>query len=219
MNRTALARKNMLDCQLATNGITDPDVLEVFAKVPREMFLPEDRRGIAYLDEDIVLGDGVFCLEPVVHARMVQAVDPQKKDAVLNIGDTTGYSSAILSDLVLTVVALESKQGALDPALHIWDELNYCNIAVVKGKETKGSPEHAPYDLIFINGSVAAVPENLLEQLGPGGRLAAVVKKPGETGRITVIEKIAEGRYSTRALYDAASPYVRGFEPAKTFVF
>lgn len=219
MNKTAQARKNMLDCQLATSGITDPDVLEVFAKVPRELFLPEDRRATAYMDEDIILSEGVFCMEPVVHARMVQAVAPRKTDAVLNIGDMTGYSSAILSDLVLTVVALEPKAGALDYARHVWDELNYCNVAVVKGKEVKGSPEHAPYDFIFINGAVAAIPDELLAQLGVGGRLVAVVRKPGDAGRITVVEKIGEEKYSSRILFDAATPYVRGFEPVSTFVF
>jgi len=219
MNKTALARKNMLDCQLATNGIVMSDVLDVFGRVPREMFLPEDRRSTAYLDEDIILADGVFCMEPVVHARMVQAAQPRKSDAVLNIGDMTGYSSAILSDLVLTVVTLEPKAGALDYARGVWDDLNYCNVAVVKGGSAKGSPEHAPYDVIFINGAAASIPDELLEQLGPAGRLVAVVKKPGETGKITVIEKIADGKFSTRALFDATTPYVRGFEPTPTFIF
>lgn len=219
MIKAATARKNMLDCQLATSGIIDQDVLEVFAKVPREMFLPEDRRATAYLDEDIVLGDGIFCMEPVVHARMVQAARPRKTDAILNIGDMTGYSSAILSDLVLTVVTLEPRAGALDYARNVWDELNYCNIAAVRGKETQGSPEHAPYDIIFINGAVGAIPDNLLGQLGAGGRLVAVVRKPGDAGRITVVEKIGEGKYSSNIIGDAATPYVRGFEPVQTFIF
>lgn len=220
MQNFAQARKNMLDCQLATNGIVMEDVLEIFGKVPREQFLPQNRQKTAYVDEDLPVGDGKFCMEPVIHARMVQAAAPTKDDAVLNIGDMTGYSSAILSELVSTVVALESVTGTLDQARGVWDELGFCNIAVVQGAALRGSPDHAPYNLIFINGAVADVPPGLLEQLAPQGRLITVVKKAGQTiGCITVIEKIADGKFSTSNLYDAATPYVPGFQPGSQFVF
>ncbi len=220
MHNFAQARKNMLDCQLATNGIIEPGVLDVFKSVPRELFLPEDKRGAAYVDEDILLAPGAFCMEPVVHARMVQAANPGIDDAVLNIGDVTGYSSAILSGLVSTVVALESKVGTLDKARGVWDAHDYCNVAVVKGAEAEGSKEHAPYDLIFINGAVAEIPQNLLEQLGEKGRLVTVVKKPGHVmGCITVAERVDGENFSTRTLFDAATPYVSGLEPASNFSF
>ncbi len=220
MQNYVQARKNMLDCQLAPNGIVMPDILEVFNKVPRERFLPENRQGTAYLDEDLLLDEGCFCMEPVVHARMVQAATPDEEHSVLNIGDVTGYSSAILSDLVSTVVTLESTAGTLERARSIWDELDYCNIAVVKGTEKQGIKKHAPYDLIFINGAVAEIPDKLLEQLDSKGRLVAVVKKPGETvGRITVVEKDDNGKFSTGILFDASTPYASGFEPVPAFAF
>lgn len=220
MQNQAMARKNMLDCQLATNGITSPEVLEVFSRLPRELFLPKDWRGNAYIDEDLPLQNGCFCMEPVIHARMVQAAQPGKSHAVLNIGDTTGYASAVLSDLVSTVVALESRVGALDHARPVWDDLGCCNIAVVRGKDHEGSPDHAPYDLIFLNGAVPALPEALLSQLADKGRLVTVLKKPGSAmGSITVIEKIGEGKFSTTTLFDAATPYLPGFAPETAFIF
>lgn len=220
MHHYEQARRNMLDCQLLTNGIIAEDVIEAFGNLPRELFLPENKRGMAYIDEDLPLDNGMFCMEPVIHARMVQAVEPDANDSVLNIGDMTGYSSAILSDLVSTVVTLESKTGSLDQARGVWDELGCCNIAVVSGAAQRGSPEHAPYDLIFINGAVCGVPDVLLEQLAPKGRLVSVIKQsPQATGCITIIEKITDGKFSTSSLFDAATPYVPGFEPTSEFIF
>ncbi|MCB9991812.1 MAG: protein-L-isoaspartate O-methyltransferase [Rhodospirillales bacterium] len=220
MTQYAQARKNMLDCQLAPNGITEQAVLDAFETVPRELFLPESRRNVAYLDEDLPLDNGSFFMEPVVFARMVQAARPGSDDTVLNIGDITGYSSAILSNLVSTVVALEPKPGTFDPARKIWDEMNYCNIAVVKGEAASGSPEHAPYSVIFVNGAVAEIPQGLLDQLAVHGHLVAVVReKESGMGCITVIEKEGDNHFSTARLYDAATPYAQGFEPAQDFVF
>lgn len=220
MKNCAEARKNMIDCQLEPNGITSRAVLEAFNIVPRELFLPKNKQGVAYLDEDIVLDKGKFCMEPVVLARMVQAARPGPDDAVLNIGDVTGYSSAIFSSLVSTVVTLESELGTLDEARKIWDKCDFCNIAVVKGKEPEGAPQHAPYNLIFLNGAVAEVPESLLEQLADGARIVAVLREnPQGFGRITVFEKVGERNYSSRRLYDAATPYIKGLEPGPCFVF
>ncbi len=215
----------MIDCQLATNGITAARVIDMFAEVPREAFLPEALRHIAYIDEDLPLaGDGVggvgTMIEPVIHARMVQAAVPEATDSILNIGDETGYSSAILSGLVSTVVVLEPRTGCLDQARRVWDEHGYCNIAVINGVAKEGSAEHAPYDIIVLNGAVPVIPDVLLNQLTVGGRLVCVVKKPGMPGgSITVVEKVGDGRFSRRAIFDAATPYIPGFEPEPAFTF
>ena len=79
------ARTNMLDSQIHTSGVVNPDILEAFQNIPREMFVPEAMRGVAYNDEDITLGHGRYLLEPVVHARMLQALDPKKDDVVLDV--------------------------------------------------------------------------------------------------------------------------------------
>lgn len=214
------ARKNMRECQLATSGIVTPAILDAFGKIPRELFLPESCAAAAYCDDDIALPGGAVMMEPLAHARMVQAAAPHSGDAVLNIGDMTGYSSAIFSELVSTVVTLESRIGILDRARRVWDDLGCCNIAVVRGRDPAGSPEHAPYDVIFINGAVADIPAGLLDQLACGGRLVAVVKKLGSAvGGIVVTQKAADGVFSTLNVHDTAVPYVPGFEPAETFIF
>jgi len=215
------ARQNMVKCQLNTNGVMAPRVLEVFGTVPREQFIPADKQAAAYIDEDVRLDNqGSFLLEPLICARMVQALEPGAEDNVLNIGDVTGYSSAILSNLVSTVVALEQQPGALDQARAVWDRQGLCNIAVIKGDMERGSPEHAPYDLIFLNDAVAELPQTLLDQLAPGGRLVAVVKENNNPmGQIVLCKRLESGNIATRRLYDAATPYLKGFEPKPRFVF
>ena len=210
----------MVNCQLMTNGITDEALLSAFRRMPREKFLPAGQDGCAYIDEDILLGNSDFLMEPVVFAKMLQAVDLKPRETVLNIGDATGYSSAILSGLATTVVALENRKGQLKQAEDLWIALDCCNIAAVPGENAKGSPQHAPYDVIFINGSVARAPEELLGQLKEGGRLVAVVRESERTpGMVTVFEKLRHVGCSAHRLFNASTPYVKGFDPETCFVF
>jgi protein-L-isoaspartate(D-aspartate) O-methyltransferase len=216
-------RKNMLDCQLLTNGITDERVQAAFMATPREVFLPEEKRGFAYIDEDIALDEGAFLMEPMTHARLVQYAGLSADDVVLNIGDFTGYASAILSQLVSTVITLEPKAGMLDHARQVWSDLGCCNVALVNGSThvaSEGVPEHAPYSVIMVHGATCDISDSLLDQLQDGGRLIAV-ECAGENmpGNITIVEKVADGKYSRRTVKNASVPFVPGMEPKPGFVF
>ena len=220
MSDYAKARINMVECQLRTNGITTPDVLDCFSTVPREAFLTGDQKKNAYVDDDLSLPGSGFLMEPLVFAHMVEAAASASEDTVLNIGDVTGYSSAILARMVKKVAALEAKPGALMAAQAQWSALGYGNIVTVSGAAPGGCPAQGPFNLIVINGAVGAVPDNLLAQLANGGRLVAVVRPQGrKAGAVTVIEKDGEGIYSRRALSDATVPYLSGFEPPPGFNF
>src|ERR1700761_8590556 len=105
MSDYAKARINMVECQLRTNGIITPDILDSFSIVPREAFLTGDLKKNAYVDDDLPLPGTGFLMEPLVFAHMVEAAAPVSADTVLNIGDVTGYSSAILARMVNKVVA------------------------------------------------------------------------------------------------------------------
>lgn len=134
------------------------------------------------------------------------------------------FSAALLREKFVIIDAqpadLAEAEPLIDRARRVWDDLGCCNIAVVRGRDPAGSPEHAPYDVIFINGAVADIPAGLLDQLACGGRLVAVVKKPGSAvGGIVVTQKAADGVFSTLNVHDTAVPYAPGFEPAETFVF
>lgn len=210
----------MVERQIHTAGVNDPHILDAYRNIPREAFVPEGLKHIAYMDEDLLLGDGRFLLEPITHARMVQALAPASEHVILDVGGVTGYSAAILSGLVTTVIALEQQKTCLDRAAKIWEGLEICNVAGVKGCLSAGYPENAPYDLVFMNGAVSEMPEKLVEQLTPGGRLITILRKPEfKIGQVTLVKNMGKNEYSTHCLFEAGCPYLPGFEPQPQFVF
>lgn len=216
----AQARQSMVESQINPMGVTSEAILAAFKTVPREEFVPENQTGICYCDEDIEIAKNRYLMEPSVLARLVQAVEPKLDDVALTIGSGIGYNAAILAQLVSTVVALEEDQKLIDQAQASWDRLTYCNIAGVKGDIVKGAPNNAPYDIIIINGAVSQIPQALKEQLCVGGCLATLVKKTSQSvAKATLVQHVKEGVFSDRVLFDAGTPYLKGFEPKKEFIF
>lgn len=216
------ARRNMVDCQIKTNGVTDARIIDAFLETPREKFVSEELASIAYTDEDIKLGTdkNAFLMAPSVFAKMLQECNVESADIVLNIGDDTGYSTAVLSRLVTTVVVIEQTPGHFDRARQLWSDMGLCNIAIVKGTPDSGGLDHAPYSLVLMNGSVSRVPESLIAQLTDGGRLCAILREnPQKAGCVIITERIGEDDRSTRQVFDASTPYLASFEPEESFVF
>src|SRR3546814_7419678 len=118
----AAARENMIEGQLRPNKVTDEAILSAMGTVPRERFLPNGKRAVAYVDEDIGLGQGRFLMEPIVLARLIQAAGVEPDDLVLDIGCGTGYSAAILALLANTVIALECDERLARQATEILAE-------------------------------------------------------------------------------------------------
>lgn len=215
-----IARTNMVDCQIQTMGVADPDILEAFATVPRELFVPKASQKIAYIDEDLIIDNDRFLLEPSTHARMLEAIAPKPDDVAMDVSNTNGYSAALLSSLVTTVVCVDSKKSVLDKINESWSQIDVCNVAGFKGTLSKGCPDHAPYDLIFVGGAVAEMPEELIKQLSENGRLITIIKKPGEVmGQVTLIQSLGEKGFSSYTLFEAGAPYLPGFEPKPAFNF
>lgn len=214
------ARQCMVDSQIHPMGVVSEPLLDAFKAVPREEFVSEGQEGICYADEDLKISSDRYLMEPSVLARLIQAAEPTNDDVALSIGSGIGYNAAILSHLVSTVVALEEDQQLIDQAQASWDELTYCNIAGIKGALTEGAPDNAPYDIIIINGAVYEIPEALKKQLGVGGRLIALVKKAEQNvAKATLVQHVEKGEFSEKILFDAGTPYLKGFEPTKEFVF
>jgi protein-L-isoaspartate(D-aspartate) O-methyltransferase len=214
----ATARSNMVESQLRTNRVTDPSLLDAFETIPRELFVPEPLRGIAYVDEDVALGGGRFVMEPRVLARLLQAAQPGPADMALDLGCGSGYATAILSRLVATVVALEDNAALAAAANRTLAELEIDNAVVVEGRLSEGHPKQAPYNVILLGGAVAEVPVAIADQLAEGGRLVTVVSAGPGLGRATLMRRDG-GVISSRVLYDAALPVLPGFEAEPGFVF
>lgn len=211
------ARINMTQSQIQPSGVFNARILDAFSDIPRERFLPKEKQTLAYADQDLSFQNaGRFLLKPQVHARLLEFAAPEKEDVVLDIGCMTGYSSVLLSRLCETVVALEEEREALDLAQDLWKDMTESNIIPVNGLLYKGVPEHAPYSLIILNGSVSKVPQILLDQLDNNGRLLTVqVATDAKFGQAVMVSKTG----SVRFLFDAYAPPLPGFSQKYPFLF
>ncbi len=211
------ARRNMIESQLRTNRIIDEPLLAVMAEVPRERFVPEALQGIAYVDEDLAIGNGRYIMEPMILATMIQEAEVRRSDVVLDIASGSGYAVAILAQLAGTVFALESDAALAAQAAELYAELAPDNVVAIEGPLAEGCAEHAPFDVILVEGAIERLPEAILGQLGEGGRLVAVIRENG-VGRVTVIHK-SGGHYSRRTIRDANVPLLEAFRRPPEFVF
>ncbi|MBM3532142.1 MAG: protein-L-isoaspartate O-methyltransferase [Alphaproteobacteria bacterium] len=213
----AAARRHMVDGQLRPNRVTSTGLLDAMGEVPRELFVPAGSRSIAYVDEDLALGNGRFLIEPLTFARLVQAAAPQRYDTALDVGGATGYSSAVLARLCASVVSLEHDKVLGDLAVAALRQLGIDTVEQVSGPLAEGHLKRAPYNVILINGAVDEAPAALLGQLAEGGRLASVIGT-GPVGRATLFTK-RRGVASPRVLFDAVVPPLKDFAREPSFVF
>jgi protein-L-isoaspartate(D-aspartate) O-methyltransferase len=217
MTDFAAARKQMVDAQLLPNKVTDARLIEAMGAVPRELFLPEALRGVAYVDEDVQVAPGRYVIEPMVFARLLQAAAIRSTDAVLDVGCATGYSAAVLSRLAGVVVAVEEDAALAAQASANLAAADAENAAVTTTALNGGYPVQAPYDVIVLEGAVEDVPAALFDQLAEGGRLAAVIAGRG-IGKATLYTRTG-GVIGHRQLFDAGLPPLPGFAREAGFVF
>ena len=219
MTDFALARRNMVDGQLRPNRVTNASLLSAVSELPRERFLPETLRSVAYADDDVPLGDGRFLMEPMVLARLIQALQVQPGDKALIVASGRGYGAALLSRLVKSVVAVESDAALAGSAEQTIKDLGIVNIKQTVAKLENGATADAPFDAILIEGAVHEIPRTILDQLAEGGRLTTVRAAP--TGVLGVAELVVKegGVASGRPLFDAGTPALPGFAPTPRFTF
>jgi protein-L-isoaspartate(D-aspartate) O-methyltransferase len=216
-------RQSMVDSQIRPNDVTDPRVIAAMLDLPRERFVPPARAELAYLDDDLIVGEAIdggaprFLVEPMILAKLIQALDISGTDRVLDVGCATGYSTALLSKLAGSVVGLESDAGVASTARSTLSGLVIGGVQIVVGNLTEGVAAAGPFDAILINGAVEVVPDALVEQLKEGGRLVAVVRS-GPLGRAT-LHTLTGGAVSSRPLFDATIPSLPGFAAPRAFVF
>jgi protein-L-isoaspartate(D-aspartate) O-methyltransferase len=217
MQDNATARVNMVNNQLLTNKLTDDRIAQALLSVPRENFVPKDLRGVAYMDEDIPLGNGRFLMEPMIFARMLQAATIGPRDVVLDVACADGYSTAVLAQLAAAVVGLEVDDAAVAGAEQRLAALNIDNAAVVAGELIMGCGDQGPYDVIFINGAVGELPPAYADQLAEGGRLVVVERQGLDSRAVLYLNR--DGMLSRRELFDAMIPILPGFQLADAFHF
>jgi protein-L-isoaspartate(D-aspartate) O-methyltransferase len=212
------ARLNMVEGQIRPNKVTDQRVVDAFLAVPRDQFVPEGLRGVAYVDKSIPVTRSRYLLEPMVLARLLNDAKIESTDIVLDVGTGTGYSAAVIGRLAATVVALESDSELAALANQAMQTQGVDNAAVMHGPLNAGWAKQAPYNVIIVQGAVAAVPPALLDQLAEGGRLLAVVLPESGQGVARLYLKTG-GQVSSRILFDASAALLPGFEAKADFQF
>jgi protein-L-isoaspartate(D-aspartate) O-methyltransferase len=212
----ALARDNMVDGQIRTADVTDSALIAALRTVPREGFVPAELRSLAYMGDALQAAPGRCLLDPRVFAKLAVAADIGPGDKLLDVGGGTGYSAAVLSRIAGSVVALEEPMIA--PLAHEYlADAGVRGVEIVAGPLAPGWPKGAPYDVIFLNGSVAVSPDALLAQLALGGRLVGVVTDSG-IGKAHIFVKTSAG-VSSRVAFDASVDPLPGFAGTPQFAF
>jgi protein-L-isoaspartate(D-aspartate) O-methyltransferase len=188
----------MVDEQLRSRDITDPRVLEAMGQVARERFAPPEMESQAYDDYPLPIGLGQTISQPYVVALMTQLAQPTAASRALEVGVGSGYQAAILANLCKEVYGIEILQPLADGARARLAALGYKNVTVRCGDGYRGWPEHAPFDVILVTAAPDHVPQPLLEQLAPGGRLVIPVGRGLQD--LLVIEKRPDGSLDRRSV-------------------
>ena len=215
MTDYATRRTMMVDTQIRPSDVTKFPIISAMLSVPRENFVPRDKREAAYMGDNIDLGGNRTILDPRTFAKMLDTLDIQPTDFVLDIGMGLGYSAAVLSQLAEAVVAVEDDQTHFDEASEALGDFGADNVIPHLGELAEGAAEHGPYDVILIQGAVEHVPDAVLAQLKDGGKLACLCAE-GALGTVKIGYKL-DGRMDWRASFNAGAPTLDGFQRHRAF--
>ncbi|MEL7152100.1 MAG: protein-L-isoaspartate O-methyltransferase [Pseudomonadota bacterium] len=208
-------RTTMVDTQVRPSDVTKFPIIDAMLTIPREQFVPADKRELAYVGEHVPLGEGRFVLEPRLLAKMLEAANIQNDDLVLDVGSGLGYSAALAAHIADAVIALEDSAERVAEAENALGEVGIDNVAVVEAALSEGVVKSAPYDVIMIQGGVEHVPDTLTAQLKDGGRIVAIFLD-GALGMVRVGHAI-DGAINWRFAFNGTAPLLSGFEKVETF--
>lgn len=211
----ASRRTMMVDTQVRPSDVTKFPIIDAMLSVPREQYVPAEKRPAAYMGGDVDLGEGRVLLDPRVFAKMLDALDIQPDEVVLDVGCALGYSTAVLASLAEFVVAVEENALWAEEAQGTLSAQNVDNAAVFEGALTEGVAKSGPYHVIILQGGIEALPKALDDQLQEGGRVCAIFMDGG-LGVVRIGVKIG-GRLNWRDLFNATAPVLPSCTTPKIF--
>ena len=191
-SRFVRARERMVQRHLGGRDIDDPKVLEVMGRVPRQRFVPAGRQSYAYDDNPLLIGHDQTISQPYIVALMTQLAKPKPKSRALDIGTGSGYQAAVLAEICKEVYSIEIVKPLAEEARRRLKELGYKNITVRHGDGYRGWPEKAPFDVIIVAAAPDHVPQPLVDQLAPGGKMVIPVGRYYQ--QLIVIERDKDGK-------------------------
>ncbi len=195
------ARYNMIEQQIRPWDVLDQNILDLFEKVPRENFVPEDFRRLAYADIAIPLGHGQVMMHPKVEARMLQALSLHPTDKVLEVGTGSGYVTALLAAAVCHVYSVEIFADLQQQAGERLARHDIGNVTLEEGNGAMGWDRHGLYDVIAVTGSLPELPESFQSSLNRGGRLFAIVGQAPVMEAI-LITRVGDEKFSHEILFE-----------------
>ena len=213
-----IARQNMLEQQIRPWEVLDERVLNLLARSPRENYVPEKYRLLAFADLNVPLGRGQVMMSPKLEARLLQELELDPKDAVLEIGTGTGYMTSLLASLGRHVYSVEiipefSRHAESKLAGHGIE-----NITLAVGDGAQGWDRHGPYDAIIVTGSMPVLPNTIRESLAPDGRLVVVVgQSPAMEAKL--IRRMRPDGWSETSLFETVLPPLINAKTPSKFVF
>lgn len=209
------ARHNMVEQQIRPWDVLDQDVLDLLYAVPREDFVPAEYRALAFTDMEIPLGAGEKMWAPRLEARVLQELAVKKSDRVLEVGTGSGYLCTLCAHRAAQVYSVEIR-----PELAAFGKANIArhgvdNVTLALADGARGHSQWAPYDVIVLTGSTPILPQPLLDQLAPGGRLFAVT---GDAPIMSaqIVTCVAPGAYATADIFETVlAPLVNAAQPSR----
>lgn len=211
----AARRTMMVDTQVRPSDVTKFPVIEAMLAIPREEFVPDARRAVAYSGENLDLGHGRVMLEPRTLAKLIDGMDLTPADLVLDLGSGYGYSAAVIARMTEAVVALEEHPDMATEAEARLAQMGVDNVAVVQGPLAQGWAAQGPYDAILVEGAIEALPAAVADQLREGGRIGAVFAE-GALGVARIGHKL-NGQITWRYAFNASAPLLPGFAAKREF--
>jgi len=212
------AREIMVDSQIRPNDVTEPAIVSAFLRTPREVFVPNSRKSVAYSELEIETSPGRALWTSRDTAKLIKLAGIRTTDVVLVVGAGAGYEAALISHLADTVIALEETAPLVDAMSQRFGAIGIDRVAAVEGPLAYGLPEQAPFDVIYVAGMIETVPDAWAGQLREGGRLAAVIAEAGGIGRGKVFTKAGKS-LSAREGFDACPPRFSAFDRKPSFSF
>jgi protein-L-isoaspartate(D-aspartate) O-methyltransferase len=194
----ARRRATMVETQIAARGVRDPRVLAAMRKVPRHLFVDPPERARAYEDHPLPIAENQTISQPYIVALMTELLGLPEKARVLEIGTGSGYQSAVLGEIAAEVYSIEILPELARKAARTLAEVGYTNVTVREGDGYRGWPEHAPFDGIIVTAAPESIPQPLIDQLAPGGKM--VIPVGGFFQELKVFTRGADGRVSEQSI-------------------
>ena len=212
------ARFNMIEQQIRPWDVLDAGVLSLLAMVRREDFVPPAYKALAFVDSEVPLPGGQHMLAPRVEARLLQEAHVLRHERVLEVGAGSGFMAALLAHKAQSVVTLDLEPALVKMATDNLRRAGINNASVRQGDGALGLLDESPFDAIVLSGSVALVPQVLLDQLKVGGRLIGIVGSEPMM-RAVKITRLDQTRFQTVELFDTVAPRLLGFDAPTRFSF